>query len=138
MSFPVVAALTLSQKLPFCVCIIVPQFIQPLCVSEIYELFSFLKVERDISDNVLALIRTTGDFIHQGREVQVRTFHLQFFTSSLELRGTSHEWTRAHNQGVLAKRCGEGCGWDGEGEGGGGGGFGGSVLPSLNAITVAC
>jgi len=29
-------------------------------------------VEREITDNVLALIRTTGDFIHQGREVQMQ------------------------------------------------------------------
>ena len=34
--------------------------------------FSFFKVEREISDNVLDLVRTTGDFIHQSREVQVR------------------------------------------------------------------
>lgn len=33
--------------------------------------YFFLKVEREITENVLALIRTTGDFIHQGREVQV-------------------------------------------------------------------
>lgn len=29
------------------------------------------KVEREITENVLSLIRTAGDFIHQGREVQV-------------------------------------------------------------------
>ncbi|KAL9988342.1 hypothetical protein ACROYT_G002777 [Oculina patagonica] len=29
-------------------------------------------VEREITDNVLTLIRTTGDFIHQGREVQMQ------------------------------------------------------------------
>ena len=33
--------------------------------------FLFFKVEREIIENVLSLIRTTGDFIHQGREVQV-------------------------------------------------------------------
>lgn len=31
-------------------------------------------VEREISDSVCTLIRTTGDFIHQGREVQMQLF----------------------------------------------------------------
>lgn len=45
-----------------------------------YLLF-FLKVEREITENVLALIRTTGDFIHQGREVQVMMpFQFRFWS----------------------------------------------------------
>ena len=35
-------------------------------------------MEREITENVLSLIRTTGDFIHQGREVQVISVHFRF------------------------------------------------------------
>ena len=33
-------------------------------------------MEREITEHVLALVRTTGDFIHQGREVQVNILPL--------------------------------------------------------------
>ena len=49
-----------------------------------------MKVEREISDSVLALIRTTGDFIHQGREVQVGAFHFLLLFSSVKC-ATCHE-----------------------------------------------
>ena len=46
-------------------------------------IFVFFKVEREITENVLSLIRTTGDFIHQGREVQVMSVHGFRFRSEL-------------------------------------------------------
>ena len=55
----------------FCICLLSLLFLIFLTWLD-FTRSPFFKVEREISDNVLDLVRTTGDFIHQSREVQVR------------------------------------------------------------------